>query len=290
MTNKGIFLSVIVVVALAIGGWFLLRTPAVAPVDINNDGVIDEKDKQEGPTENEMVQIHEDVRLMTPRAGETVRSPLVVKGEAAGWYFEASFPVKLISPSGKVLAQAPAQAQGDWMTTNFVPFEARLEFISTEEGMGKLVLEKDNPSGLPQYDESVEVLVKFTKTETMSVKAFFSPADIGDNCSLVSAVTRTVPKTLATAQAAIKELLKGPTATETATGFTTNIPEGVILKGLEIKDGTAYVDFSDGMSGGSCRTTAIGAQITQTLKQFPTIKNVVISAKTSSDPDNVLQP
>lgn len=292
MTNKGVFLTVIVIAALAIGGWFFWRTPAVAPVDTNNDGIIDERDEQPNQEEennNELVSIHEDVRLLTPRAGQTISSPLIVKGEAKTWYFEASFPVKLISPSGKVLVQHYAEAQGDWMTTNFVPFEATLEFISTEEGMGKLVLEKDNPSGLPQNDESVEVPVRFTKTETMSVKAFFSPTN-GNDCTVVTAVTRTVPKTLATAQAAIQELLKGPTAAEEATGLTTNIPTGIILKSLEIRSGTAYIDFSHGMSGGSTRTCAIGAQITSTLKQFPTIKNVVISAKTSADPDNVLQP
>src|SRR6185436_1582043 len=42
----------------------------------------------------------------TPKAGDKVKSPLVVKGKARGnWYFEASFPVRIEDKNGKVLIQ-----------------------------------------------------------------------------------------------------------------------------------------------------------------------------------------
>jgi spore germination protein GerM len=44
----------------------------------------------------------------------------------------------------------------------------------------------------------------------------------------------------------------------------------------------------DYQMGGSCRVTAIRAQITQTLEQFSTIKNVIISVNGSVD--EALQP
>ena len=43
------------------------------------------------------------------------------------------------------------------MTTDFVPFEASLEFTNSKEQAGILVLEKDNPSGLPEYSDEIRV-------------------------------------------------------------------------------------------------------------------------------------
>jgi len=102
-----------------------------------------------------------DVQVSEPEANTVVTSPLTVKGEARGtWYFEASFPVKLLDSAGNELAAAPAQAQGEWMTTDFVPFEALLSFATTAE-TGSLVLMKDNPSGDPANDMSVVIPVRF---------------------------------------------------------------------------------------------------------------------------------
>ena len=90
-----------------------------------------------------------------------ITSPCVVAGEARGpWYFEASFPVKLVDEAGAVIATAPAQARGTWMTPEFVPFEATLTF-TTSAGAGTLILEKANASGLPEHADSVRVPVRF---------------------------------------------------------------------------------------------------------------------------------
>jgi len=102
--------------------------------------------------------------LNTPRPNETIKSPLEIKGEARGiWFFEASFPVKLFDEEGNLLGIAIAQAQSDWMTEDFVPFEAVLEFQTPESGKGKLILEKDNPSGLPENADELRVPVYFRK-------------------------------------------------------------------------------------------------------------------------------
>ena len=95
--------------------------------------------------------VSENVRVTTPLSGTLATSPLVIRGEArGGWFFEASFPVRLLDDSGKELARTQAHAQGDWMTTNFVPFEATLTFTTPQTKKGMLVFEKDNPSGLAQ--------------------------------------------------------------------------------------------------------------------------------------------
>ncbi|MDP3985905.1 MAG: Gmad2 immunoglobulin-like domain-containing protein, partial [Candidatus Veblenbacteria bacterium] len=103
------------------------------------------------------------IRVENPRPNQVIASPLTERGEARGtWYFEASFPVRLLDANGTELAVAPAQAQGDWMTTEFVPFEVVLSFSPPATPTGVLVLEKDNPSGLPENADSLLVPVRFT--------------------------------------------------------------------------------------------------------------------------------
>lgn len=102
------------------------------------------------------------IRVTTPVANALVKSPLTIKGEARGnWYFEASFPIKVLDATGKVLGVIPAQAQGDWMTTQFVPFQAILSFATSTTLTGTIVLEKDNPSDLPANAASVRIPVRF---------------------------------------------------------------------------------------------------------------------------------
>lgn len=98
----------------------------------------------------------------SPRAYEKISSPLVVTGKARGtWYFEASFPVRLFDDNGKELAVVPAQAKTDWMTTDFVDFEAELNFATPATQKGYIILKKDNPSGLSEYDDELKIPVSF---------------------------------------------------------------------------------------------------------------------------------
>lgn len=100
--------------------------------------------------------------VSNPRPNDTVKSPLEIKGEARGnWFFEASFPIKLLDKNGKELGTAIAQAKSSWMTTEFVPFEATLEFPTPSIEKGTLILEKDNPSGLPQNADQLIIPVRF---------------------------------------------------------------------------------------------------------------------------------
>ena len=92
-----------------------------------------------------------------------VVSPLEITGRVPGnWSFEASFPIVLESSSGEQIAQGVAQLQGDWMTEQPVPFIATLEFTdTTPDTNGVLVLQKDNPSGLAENDDSLRLNVRF---------------------------------------------------------------------------------------------------------------------------------
>lgn len=109
--------------------------------------------------------VTQDVIIDSPAPNAVVTSPLTVTGKARGtWYFEASFPVRLLDDIGNELAIAPATAQGEWMTEDYVPFSATLEFETTVL-TGTLELQKDNPSGMPENDASVRIPVRFKNEE-----------------------------------------------------------------------------------------------------------------------------
>ncbi len=101
----------------------------------------------------------------SPVFGETVGSPIVVTGEARGyWYFEASFPIEIVDSTGQIIGNGYATANEDWMTEDFVSFSASVEYAplpGLAGTQGKIILRKDNPSGLPENDASVEVPVLF---------------------------------------------------------------------------------------------------------------------------------
>lgn len=103
------------------------------------------------------------VRVYEPAVDQRVVSPLTIRGEARGqWFFEASFPVVLTDWDGRIITQGVAQAGADWMTADYVPFTAVLTFdVPTVGETGALILRKDNPSGIPEYDDAYEMRVRF---------------------------------------------------------------------------------------------------------------------------------
>jgi len=238
------------------------------------------------------------IRITTPRPNQVIETPLIIEGEAWGnWYFEASFPIKIFDGKGNLLGTTIAQAKSNWMTEDFVPFSAELDFSFSSTEEGEIIFEKDNPSGLPKNDDQLKFPIYFKKVvapeNIMKVKAYFNNdrLDPEYSCNKVFPVEREIIKTQAVARAALEELLKGPTAREKFEGFGTSINPEVKIQSLTINDEVAKVDFNEQLefqAGGSCRVTAISAQIRETLKQFPTVKEVIISIDGRTE--DILQP
>ncbi|HEX5030608.1 MAG TPA: Gmad2 immunoglobulin-like domain-containing protein [Candidatus Eisenbacteria bacterium] len=99
----------------------------------------------------------------SPASGALITSPVRVTGQARGsWYFEAEFPIRLLDSEDKMIGTGVARAKGDWMTSDFVPFEASIVFRAPpEESTGFLVIEKSNPSGSPEHAAESRVPVRF---------------------------------------------------------------------------------------------------------------------------------
>jgi len=251
------------------------------------------------------VATHPKLRNLNVQANSLITNNFKLTGEARTWYFEASFPVKLLDANGKIIAQGPAQAQGEWMTTEFVPFEATLKFITQPTtATGSLVLEADNPSGLPENADSFTIPVRFNvsgsgtgqSNEVTTIKLYYPNnkkivAGVNEcSAEILEPVTRTIPKTSAPLKPTIELLIAGGlTAQEKNAGFFTEFPNpGFKLDRVAVSsDGTATLRFSDTnnfTSGGSCRVSLLAAQISKTAQQFSTVKRVTF------EPDTLFQP
>lgn len=235
------------------------------------------------------------IKVFNPKVGELVGSPIEIAGEARGsWFFEGDFPIKLLNSNGSEITQTYATAQGDWMTEEYVPFTASIDFSTGVQQTVTIVFVKDNPSGLPEFDDEYRLPVELAPTEEMALQIFFGNIVEDPNvldCTRVYPTERMIIKTEGVARAAIEQLLAGVTIEEQADGFTTAINDEVSLQSIYIDSATAYVDFDEQLQhevGGSCQTTMIVAQITETLKQFSTVDNVVISI--NGETEDILQP
>jgi len=230
---------------------------------------------------------HEDlIRVFSPQANEKVSSPLLIKGEARGfWFFEATFPVKLLDDKGNIIAQHYAQAKGDWMTEDFVPFESELVFEAPTTQKGWLVLEKDNPSSLSENADELRIPIIFDYSKTVKLY-YYNPEQDKDESGNIQcsrdglvAVEREIPVTKTPIQDTIKLLIAGQlTDTEKSQGITTEYPlEGFSLKGASLKDGVLTLEFEDPnykTGGGSCRVGILWFQIEATAKQFSEVQKV----------------
>ncbi|MFH0951428.1 MAG: Gmad2 immunoglobulin-like domain-containing protein [bacterium] len=146
----------IILLAMIIAGFTAYYLAAQKPQPLDQPTTEEPKVKE--------ILIYKDlIKLETPSVESIIISPLVIKGEARGtWFFEASFPVMLTDWDGLIIAQGIATAQSNWMTEDYVPFTAELTFDRPSYGdRGALILRKDNPSGLPEYDDALEVTVFF---------------------------------------------------------------------------------------------------------------------------------
>ncbi|MEA2015887.1 MAG: Gmad2 immunoglobulin-like domain-containing protein [Actinomycetota bacterium] len=120
-----------------------------------------EEEKEEAPEVLDEKE-EKDIIVESPGPNEVISSPLIITGEARGtWFFEANFTVKLLDGNGEEVAVHYAQALDEWMTEDFVPFRAEIEFEMPETDTGFLILEKNNPSDIREYDDELIVPVRF---------------------------------------------------------------------------------------------------------------------------------
>ena len=260
------FIIIIIIVLLAVGGGFVYY-------------LLKESPEIQEPEETL-------IKVDNPRANETIQSPYTIKGQARGyWFFEASFPIKLLDENGDVIAQTIAQAQGEWMTENFVFFEAMLTFSVAKDQNGTLVFQKDNPSGLPKNDAQIRIPVVLKASKTVNLYYYNPNLDKNSHGNILCSrqglvdISHQIPITNTPIQDTIKLLISGNlTEEEKAQGITTEYPlEGFLLTGASLNNGILTLAFDDPnnkTSGGACRAGILWFQIEATAKQFAGISRV----------------
>ena len=200
-------------------------------------------------------------------------SPFTVKGN--GFAFENTFNWRLVDASGAKLEEgnvisSPADVgkAGEFEIRGFILH------VPTKNTGTLEVFEYSAKDGTPIH--MVKIPVKLPTT-TMTSRFYMAAPSDGRDCSLVEGVDMTVPRSSLPVETALRALLEfGPTMSSKRTA----IPAGTQLVSITVSGGTAKVVFSqelENYGGGSCNVQAIRGQIEQTLKQFSSVKNVVIS-------------
>lgn len=232
------------------------------------------------------------IRVSSPQPGDLITGRrFTLRGEART--FENTGNYRLRAADGSTLASGFFTATGEMGT--FSPYTTTVELSRAYTGDAVLeVFESSAKDGSEINKVSVPLRISAdASTGTMPLAVYFTNSRLNPgatDCSRVFPVTRRPNVKSAVARAALEELLRGPTATERSQNFDTEIPSGTRLRDITINGGTATADFSSALNtaAGSCRVTAIRAQIESTLRQFPTVSRVVIAVDGKSS--GVLQP
>ena len=107
--------------------------------------------------------------VTSPLPNAVISSTTVtITGKARGnWFFEASFPIEVFGdPAEGLLGNGIGQAQGDWMTVDYVPFTATVHILPTIQTPGEtlhILLKNDNPSGDPAKQKTLDIPVHFSE-------------------------------------------------------------------------------------------------------------------------------
>ena len=133
---------------------------------------------------------------------------------------------------------------------------------------------------------AVRTITSLSVETGMPIKLYFynpaldqGPGGVQCSSKGLVAVERVIPKTQTPLTDAVKLLLRGEISdTERATGIQSEFPlQGLTLVNAAITDGVATLTLNDPQNktvGGSCRVSILWAQISETAKQFSTVKSV----------------
>ena len=187
-------------------------------------------------------------------------NPLVVSGRART--FENAVSIRVRDARGDLIAETHTTSTGEMGQHN--PYEAQL-WITRDPGP-RITVEAFEYSA---KDGSIRSLAKKSVDFTVpliEMKLVVPKTD----CTEFTAVTRRLPKATAAARLAVEALIANVPA----------FPKGSAVNSVNLRNGVLTVDFNERLQnvGGSCAATAIRRSVEETLRQFPNVREVVITA------------
>jgi hypothetical protein len=250
--------------------------------------------------------------------------PVRLSGFAGGGYIElpepqsdVTLPIKLLARVGQPDQQVNVRVRWDDVVDGGQSFEHVFTTLRGLDGRGLLIVPLDvivegfrHP---PTGDAHIEIHSLEGSPLAVQPVRILHPDDPGTVAIRVYWVrnealapqTLHIPRTPAIARAALEALIWGPVPQNPA-GFTTFIPtpeqiltypgrdahygERVRIQRLTIENGVAYADFSlelGAYSGGALPSVLIREQIKETLRQFSTVNDAVVTVNGVS---GVLEP
>lgn len=233
--------------------------------------------------------------VTAPSVDATIANPVTVQGSAI--VFEQVVSYELLDAAGTILASGSVTTEavdvGEAGSFTVRLFWNQLPTTAT----GSIVLFAPSPK-TGQRTSVVRVPVRFTKAASTTRAIYVVPEELGSatvpSCDTVRREAIQLPATTLPVEATLRALL-GLSADEVEQrypGATSVIPAGTSIVSLKVANGVANVVLSrqlEGYGGGSCNVAAIRAQIESTLKQFSSVRSVVISVE-GKTPEESLQP
>lgn len=232
------------------------------------------------------------ISITSPKYNELVDGVITVTGRAR--IFENQFSVQLKDTAGNVLYRQDAvmsDAKEAGVFGNYsvkIPVPLSDSSVVNVNPIYKIEVFSYSPKGDGSFEGYASVQVKL---KSLDISRVYVAYTVGDDCEKVALYPREVVKSSQIIYMTLIELLKGPNSIDLGLGATNNIPAGVRINSYRQIGNTAYVDFDQTLQqgvAGSCRVLAIRSQITNTLKQFLGISNVVISIDGKTE--GILQP
>ena len=243
-------------------------------------GSIDSGISPVSSTSSKVTRKERNIIVDLPKPGEKLGSPFIIKGKAK--VFENRLTIILREDNKEAELYKESVIVDALDINQFGNFEIKIPAPISAAGK-KLILEVFNYSNEDRSAQNlVAIPVEVTASETMDIEAYFinNKLDLENTCVKVFPNKRQILKTQEVAYMSLYQLIQGPNIGELSEGYDTGIPGNVRINSVTIHDGTVFVDFDEGLEygvAGSCRVAAIRSQIEATLKQFPNIKNIVIS-------------
>ncbi len=136
--------------------------------------------------------------------------------------------------------------------------------VREEPGQGKIDKDHDKKTGeklIPEKEIKIYLVHFNEKTEKMSLRA----------------VNRRI-KAEDQVQAALEELVKGPTAQDKKRGLLTAIPADVKIRSVAVRNGVAVINFNEAVEKNANGTIILSRvdQIVYTATQFPGVRGIII--------------
>ena len=152
-TGWTIVVTILLVIIIALA-WILITSPA----SVHTPAVFSNATTSVPKDQKPQLPLSESVQVQTPGAGATVENTFTIAGSAPNsWYSEAVFPIQVRDVSDNVIGRGQGHAQSDWTIPGAVVFTSSITLDGIYKGAATLILMRDNPSGLPQNDDSVTI-------------------------------------------------------------------------------------------------------------------------------------